>query len=169
MGMENKYRPESKGKKSDTLGFIVGGLIGILGVGLPVMNQASLNNAYFTNCAARGLCASVLKEEKVLSRENALEFLQSIGYSSPLAEDKTLYFRPVVEGFWSNKVEVVIAPQTLTSSGKVREGNLLFDAYGRNPAGEVIASFTQNELAQKGYSMKGGQGSVFFPDNPVLK
>jgi len=154
--MKNKTEHNSNpARDRNSLGLaLAGGLIVILGaVGLG-MNQASSINAELTNRAARNLSSVVLQKDKTLSRGNELKFLQSIGYQGNLADGQSVYFRPVVDGFWSNKVQVVIAPKMIPDGKSVRDGNLLFDAYTENPRGEVIASFTRAELAKKGYSVR---------------
>ncbi len=154
--MSNEIRDmEQKDKSnSNSLGctlMLIAGL-GIIGGGLGVMNVATQNNANLTNKVARNLSSVVLGENKTLSREKTSKFLQTLGYQEKLAENQSVYFRPKVNGFWENEVQIVIAPNMNQDGARVREGNLLFDAYTRNPAGKVIASFTRDELVKKGYS-----------------
>jgi hypothetical protein len=153
MGNQREYKSETKNTSFygliSSLGLFM--LLSVVGIGL---NKESLSNANLTNQAARNLSSVVMQEDKTLSREKATKFLQSIGYQGKLEENQSIYFRPIVDGFWGGKVEVVIAPEMIPDGGQVREGNLLFDAYTQHPAGKIIASFSRKELETKAYFLK---------------
>jgi len=125
------------------------GTIGALSLTGLLLNKASLENAALTNQAAKDLASMIFKQGA--TRENSHEFLRSIGYNVNLKNDEGVYFRPVVDGFWFNEVQIVVAPKMEFKNGQ-EIGNILYDAYGGNPVGDVVASFTREDLKNKFYS-----------------